>query len=104
MNSNRKIIRGKLLSYQDINTSLSHLDPVKDQEAYAVCIEKLAEINRLLNAIPAGSREYNAVRLKYIERKRWAQIERKLYLSNRACREAASKGLDFIAATFFLCQ
>lgn len=101
MKSTRKIIRGKLLAYQDIKISLSRLDSAQDQEAYAMCVEKLAEVNRLLSAIPAGSREYNAVRLKYIERKSWAQIERKLYLSDRACRAAASKGLDLIAATFF---
>lgn len=101
MKTNRKKIREKLQAYLDIQLSLTRLNPQKDRAAYRACINRLSEITRMLNAIPVGSREYNAVRLKYIERKSWVQIEFELHLSERACREAASRGLDMIARRFF---
>lgn len=101
MKTSRKKIRERLQSYSDIQLSLTRLSPQKDRAAYCACVNKLSEITRMLNAIPAGSREYNAVRLKYIERKSWVQVEFELHLSERACREAASRVLDMIARRFF---
>lgn len=101
MKPSRKAARSKLMSYLDIQVSLDHLDQNKDNGAYEQCLCKLKEIMDMLNAIPIGTREYNVVKLKYIERRNWVQIERELFLSERSCKQAASKGLDIIAAKFF---
>lgn len=101
MKKSRKAVRNKLLMYQDIQLSLAHLDRNNDTEAYEQCLCKLKYIMDMLNTIPIGTREYIVVKLKYVERRNWVQIERELYLSETSCKQAASKGLDIIASKYF---
>lgn len=64
------------------------------EEQTKLCNELMFEIQGLLAHLPAGSRKYNVMAMKYLDGLNWFKISNALYLSESAVRKLETQAID----------